>query len=87
MYRKRFDAPPGAEVADHLGGYLPFSAVVSSLLRSRGNTLAVRRLNPLADGKMSYRPSRSDVALSKEAIWRESSCSRSLLAASTTSTW
>jgi beta-galactosidase len=65
MYRKRFDAPPGAEhrrvfldfaaamtratvtlngaeVADHLGGYLPFSVEVSSLLRARGNVLAVR---------------------------------------------
>ena len=69
MYRKRFDAPPGAvadpgrlrvfldfaaamtratvtlngaEVADHLGGYLPFSAEMSGLLRPRGNVLAVR---------------------------------------------
>lgn len=65
MYRKRFDAPPGADggrvfldfaaamtratitlngtgVADHLGGYLPFSVEVSSLLRARGNLLAVR---------------------------------------------
>src|SRR5690242_5079280 len=65
MYRKRFDAPPGAEhkrvfldfaaamtratvmlngaeVADHLGGYLPFSVEVSSLLRVRGNLLTVR---------------------------------------------
>jgi beta-galactosidase len=65
MYRKRFDAPPGAEhrrvfldfaaamtratvtlngaeMADHLGGYLPFSVEVSSLLRARGNVLSVR---------------------------------------------
>jgi beta-galactosidase len=32
----------GAEVADHLGGYLPFSVEVGSLLRARGNVLAVR---------------------------------------------
>jgi glycosyl hydrolase family 2 len=32
----------GAEVANHLGGYLPFSVEVSSLLRARGNVLAVR---------------------------------------------
>jgi beta-galactosidase len=65
MYRKRFDAPPGAdrlrvfldfaaamtratvtlngaEVADHLGGYLPFGAELTGLLRPRGNVLAVR---------------------------------------------
>lgn len=32
----------GTEVADHLGGYLPFSVEVGSLLRARGNVLAVR---------------------------------------------
>lgn len=32
----------GAEVTDHLGGYLPFSAEISGLLRPRGNVLAVR---------------------------------------------
>src|SRR4029077_20862158 len=32
----------GTTVADHLGGYLPFSAEVSSLLRVRGNLLTVR---------------------------------------------
>jgi beta-galactosidase len=65
MYRKRFDAPPGAdgrrvfldfaaamtratvtvngaEVADHLGGYLPFSVEMTGLLRPGGNVLAVR---------------------------------------------
>jgi hypothetical protein len=65
MYRKRFDAPPGAdrgrvfldfaaamtratvtlngaEVTDHLGGYLPFRAEISGLLRPAGNVLAVR---------------------------------------------
>src|SRR5205814_9044040 len=65
MYRKRFDAPRGAEhgrvfldfagamthatvtlngtaVADHLGGYLPFSVEVGGPLRPRGNVLAVR---------------------------------------------
>ena len=65
MYRKRFNAPSGAEhrrvfldfaaamtratvtlngaeIANHLGGYLPFSVEVSSLVRARGNVLAVR---------------------------------------------
>jgi beta-galactosidase len=32
----------GAEVADHLGGYLPFSIEITGRLRSRGNVLAVR---------------------------------------------
>src|SRR5262249_6988015 len=64
MYRKRFDAPRGAEhgrvfldfaaamthatvtlngaeVADHLGGYLPFAVELTGLLRPRGNVLAV----------------------------------------------
>jgi beta-galactosidase len=32
----------GVQVADHLGGYLPFSAEISGPLRPRGNVLAVR---------------------------------------------
>ena len=32
----------GTEVADHLGGYLPFSAEITGLLRPAGNVLAVR---------------------------------------------
>ena len=32
----------GVEVADHLGGYLPFSAEITGRLRPRGNVLAVR---------------------------------------------
>jgi beta-galactosidase len=32
----------GTQVADHLGGYLPFSAEVTGLLRPAGNVLAVR---------------------------------------------
>jgi beta-galactosidase len=32
----------GVQVADHLGGYLPFSAEIGGLLRPRGNVLAVR---------------------------------------------
>src|SRR5689334_16716618 len=32
----------GTEVADHLGGYLPFSAEITGLLRPTGNVLAVR---------------------------------------------
>jgi beta-galactosidase len=32
----------GTEVADHLGGYLPFSVEVGRLLRARGNVLTVR---------------------------------------------
>jgi beta-galactosidase len=32
----------GAQVADHLGGYLPFSAEIGGPLRPRGNVLAVR---------------------------------------------
>jgi beta-galactosidase len=32
----------GTEVADHLGGYLPFSVEIGGLLRPRGNVLAVR---------------------------------------------
>ncbi|HEY1001298.1 MAG TPA: hypothetical protein VGD83_16805 [Streptosporangiaceae bacterium] len=32
----------GAEVADHLGGYLPFVVELTGLLRPRGNVLAVR---------------------------------------------
>ena len=32
----------GTEVADHLGGYLPFSVEVTGLLRPAGNVLAVR---------------------------------------------
>jgi beta-galactosidase len=69
MYRKRFDAPPGAdrgrvlldfaaamtraavtlngtEVTDHLGGYLPFRAEISGLLRPAGNVLAGRWIRP-----------------------------------------
>ena len=65
VYRKHFDAPPGAdgmrvfldfaaamtratvtlngtEVADHLGGYLPFSAEITAALRPERNVLAVR---------------------------------------------
>jgi beta-galactosidase len=65
VYRKHFDAPPGAdgmrvfvdfaaaltratvtlngtEVADHLGGYLPFSAEIGPALRPGGNVLAVQ---------------------------------------------
>ncbi len=65
MYRKHFDAPPGAdgmrvfldfaaamthatvtlngtEVAEHLGGYLPFGAEITGRLRPAGNVLAVR---------------------------------------------
>jgi beta-galactosidase len=64
IYRKRFDAPPGASgmrvfldfdgamthakptlnsrsLSDHLGGYLPFSREVTSLLQPEGNVLAV----------------------------------------------
>jgi beta-galactosidase len=32
----------GTQVADHLGGYLPFSAEITGLPRPRGNVLAVR---------------------------------------------
>ena len=32
----------GVEVADHLGGYLPFSAEITGQLRPHGNVLAVR---------------------------------------------
>jgi beta-galactosidase len=32
----------GTEVADHLGGYLPFSAEITEALRPEGNVLAVR---------------------------------------------
>jgi len=32
----------GTQVADHLGGYLPFSAEITGLLRPAGNVLAVR---------------------------------------------
>ena len=32
----------GAELTDHLGGYLPFSVELTGLLRPRGNVLAVR---------------------------------------------
>jgi len=32
----------GTQVADHLGGYLPFSAEITGLLRAEGNVLAVR---------------------------------------------
>jgi beta-galactosidase len=32
----------GTEVADHLGGYLPFSTEITGLLRPEGNVLAVR---------------------------------------------
>jgi beta-galactosidase len=32
----------GVQVADHLGGYLPFSIEITRLLRPRGNVLAVR---------------------------------------------
>ena len=32
----------GTQVADHLGGYLPFSAEITGLLRPDGNVLAVR---------------------------------------------
>ena len=32
----------GTEVAEHLGGYLPFSAEITSTLRPGGNVLAVR---------------------------------------------
>jgi beta-galactosidase len=32
----------GTEVADHLGGYLPFSAEITGVLRRHGNVLAVR---------------------------------------------
>ena len=32
----------GTQVADHLGGYLPFSVELGGLLRPRGNVLAVR---------------------------------------------
>ncbi|HSZ39093.1 MAG TPA: glycoside hydrolase family 2 TIM barrel-domain containing protein [Trebonia sp.] len=64
VYRRRFDAPPGADgnrvfldfdgamtharpvlngrpLRDHLGGYLPFSREVTSLLRPSGNVVAV----------------------------------------------
>jgi beta-galactosidase len=37
-----FDDSSFAEVADHLGGYLPFSVKLTGLLRPRGNVLAVR---------------------------------------------
>ena len=32
----------GTQVADHLGGYLPFSTEITGLLRPEGNVLAVR---------------------------------------------
>ena len=50
----------GTQVAEHLGGYLPFSAEITSTLRPRaGNVLAVRLFDSNLQPQRAARPARA----------------------------